>query len=71
MLNTKTYFASGLFQDGTETATFPRSREGLDSAYEFIGNAFAWEIKCGAELVDECDPWKEDRIEEANRVTHG
>ena len=71
MLNTKTYFVSGLFQDGTETATFPRSREGLDSAYEFVGDAFAWAIKCGDELVDECDPWEEDRIEMANCVTHG
>ena len=70
-MNTKTYSVSGLFETGTETATFPRSREGLDSAYDFIGNAFAWEIKCGAELVDEYDPWLEADKEEANRVTHG
>ena len=71
MDNTTTYHVSGLFETGTETATFPRSREGLNGAYDFVGNAFAWEIKCGAELVDECDPWKEDDIEEANRVAHG
>ena len=57
---TATYTASGLFETGTETATFDRSREGLTAAYEFVSNAFAWEIKCGAELVDECDPWEED-----------
>jgi len=64
-MEAKLYSVSGLFETGTETATFDRSREGLDSAYKFVGNAFAWEIKCGSELVDECDPWKEDDKAEA------
>ena len=64
-MEAKLYNVSGLFETGTETATFDRSREGLDAAYEFVGNAFAWEIKCGSELVDECDPWAEDDRDES------
>jgi hypothetical protein len=64
-MEAKLYSVSGLFETGTETATFDRSREGLDAAYDFVGNAVAWEIKCGSELVDECDPWREDDEAEA------
>ena len=71
IMEAKLYTVSGLFETGTETTTFDRSREGLSKAYDFVGNAFAWEIKCGSELVDECDPWAEDAREEANRLTHG
>ena len=59
MDNTNTYHVSGLFETGTETATFPRSREGLDGAYAFVGNAAAYVIKCGDEVVEELDPWAE------------
>lgn len=61
IMETKLYSVSGLFETGSEIATFDRSRE----AYDFVGNAFAWQIKCGSELVDECDPWREDDIAEA------
>ena len=71
IMNTKTYFASGLFETGTETATFDRTREGLESAYEFMSGAAAYVIKCGGEVVEEFDPWLEADIQEANRVTHG
>lgn len=64
-MEAKLYSVSGLFETGTEIATFDRSREGLEQAYDFVGNAFAWQIKCGSELVDECDPWKEDDEAEA------
>ena len=70
-MEAKLYSVSGLFETGSQTATFDRSREGLDAAYEFVGNAFAWRITCGCELVDECDPWRQRDIEEANRVSHG
>ena len=63
-MEAKLYDVSGLFETGTETATFDRSREGLGAAYEFVNNAFAWEIKCGSELVDECDPWTEEDRDE-------
>ena len=59
MDNTNTYHVSGLFETGTETATFPRSREGLNGAYDFVGNAVAYVIKCGDEVVEELDPWAE------------
>ena len=59
MDNTNTYHVSGLFETGTETATFPRSREGLDGAYAFVGNAAAYVIKCGDEVVEDLDPWAE------------
>ena len=58
-MTTATYTASGLFETGTETATFDRSREGLTAAYDFVYDAMAWQIKCGDELVDELDPWAE------------
>ena len=60
MDNTNTYHVSGLFETGTETATFPRSREGLNGAYDFVGNAVAYVIKCGDEVVEEIDPWADD-----------
>ena len=56
-MDNKTYYVSGLFETGTETATFPRSREGLDGAYDFVSNAAAYVIKCGDEVVEEVDPW--------------
>ena len=56
-MDNKTYYVSGLFETGTETATFPRSREGLDGAYDFVSNAAAYGIKCGDEVVEEVDPW--------------
>ena len=56
-MDNKTYYVSGLFETGTETATFPRSREGLNGAYDFVGNAVAYVIKCGDEVVEEVDPW--------------
>ena len=59
MDNTNTYHVSGLFETGTETATFPRTREGLNGAYNFVGNAAAYVIKCGDEVVEEIDPWAE------------
>ena len=59
MDNTNTYHVSGLFETGTETATFPRSREGLNGAYDFVSNAAAYVIKCGDEVVEEVDPWAE------------
>lgn len=65
IMEAKLYSVSGLFETGTEIATFDRSREGLEQAYDFVGNAFAWQIKCGSELVDECDPWREDDEAEA------
>jgi len=60
MDNTNTYHVSGLFETGTETATFPRSREGLNEAYSFAHNAAAYVIRCGAEVVEEFDPWADD-----------
>ena len=60
MDNTNTYHVSGLFETGTENATFPRTREGLNGAYDFVGNAAAYVIKCGGEVVEELDPWAED-----------
>ena len=60
MDNTNTYHVSGLFETGTENATFPRTREGLDGAYAFAHNAAAYVIRCGAEVVEELDPWAED-----------
>ncbi len=59
MDNTNTYHVSGLFETGTENATFPRTREGLDGAYAFAHNAAAYVIKCGDEVVEELDPWAE------------
>ena len=59
-MDNKIYYVSGLFETGTETATFPRSREGLDGAYDFVSNAAAYVIKCGGEVVEELDPWAED-----------
>ena len=56
-MDNKTYYVSGLFETGTETATFPRSREGLAGAYDFVSNAAAYVIKCGDEVVEEVDPW--------------
>ena len=56
-MDNKTYHVSGLFETGTETATFPRSRVGLDGAYDFVSNAAAYVIKCGDEVVEEVDPW--------------
>ena len=56
-MDNKTYHVSGLFETGTETATFPRSREGLNGAYDFVSNAGAYVIKCGDEVVEEVDPW--------------
>ena len=56
-MDNKTYHGSGLFETGTETATFPRSREGLNGAYDFVSNAAAYVIKCGDEVVEEVDPW--------------
>ena len=56
-MDNKTYYVSGLFETGTETATFPRSREGLDGAYDFVSNAAAYVITCGDEVVEEGDPW--------------
>ena len=56
-MDNKTYHVSGLFETGTETATFPRSREGLNGAYDFVSNAAAYVIKCGDEGVEEVDPW--------------
>ena len=56
-MDNKTYHVSGLFETGTETATFPRSREGLNGAYDFVSNAAAYVIKCGDEVVEEGDPW--------------
>ena len=44
MLNTKTYFASGQFRDGTEYAYFPICHEGLDAAYDFVRGAADWQI---------------------------
>ena len=58
-MDNKTYHVSGLFETGTENATFPRTREGLDGAYDFVSNAAAYVIKCGDELVEEVDPWAE------------
>lgn len=55
-MDAKVYTASGLFETGTETASF----ETQAAAREFVRNAFAWQIKCGAKLVDECNPWEED-----------
>ena len=60
MDNTNTYHVSGLCETGTETTTFPRSREGLNGAYDFVGNAAAYVIRCGAEVVEEFDPWADD-----------
>ena len=60
MDNTNTYHVSGLFETGTETTTFPRSRKGLNGAYDFVGNAFAYIIKCGDEVVEELDPWADE-----------
>ena len=57
IMDNKTYHVSGLFETGTENATFPRSREGLDGAYDFVSNAAAYVIKCGDEVVEELDPW--------------
>ena len=59
IMDNKIYYVSGLFETGTETATFPRSREGLDGAYDFVSNAAAYVIKCGDEVVEELDPWAE------------
>ena len=59
IMDNKTYHVSGLFETGTETATFPRTREGLNGAYDFVGNAAAYVIKCGDEVVEELDPWAE------------
>ena len=59
IMDNKTYHVSGLFETGTENATFPRSREGLDGAYDFVSNAAAYVIKCGDEVVEEVDPWAE------------
>ena len=59
MDNTNTYHVSGLFETGTETATFPRTRDGLNGAYNFVCNAAADVIKCGDEVVEEIDPWAE------------
>ena len=59
-MSNNTYHVSGLFETGTETATFPRTREGLNGAYDFIGNAAAYVIKCGDELGEEFDPWADD-----------
>ena len=59
IMDNKTYHVSGLFETGTENATFPRSREGLDGAYDFVSNAAAYVIKCGDEVVEELDPWAE------------
>ena len=59
-MDNKTYNVSGLFETGTENATFPRSREGLDGAYDFVSNAAAYVIKCGDEVVEELDPWADD-----------
>jgi hypothetical protein len=59
IMDNKTYHVSGLFETGTENATFPRTREGLDGAYDFVSNAAAYVIKCGDELVEEVDPWAE------------
>jgi len=58
-MDNKTYHVSGLFETGTENATFPRTREGLNGAYDFVGNAAAYVIKCGDEVVEELDPWAE------------
>ena len=60
MDNTTTYHVSGLFETGTETSTFPRTREGLDGAYAFAHNAAAYVIRCGAEVVEEFDPWADE-----------
>ncbi len=56
-MDNKTYYVSGLFETGTETTTFPRTRDGLDGAYDFVRNAAAYVIKCGDEVVEEVDPW--------------
>ena len=61
------YSVSGLFQEGASVKTFPNGREGLASAYEWVGNAFAWQIKFGEELVDQFDPWREDDEDEARK----
>lgn len=64
-MEAKLYTVSGQFETGTEIALFDRSRDGLNKAYEWVFNACAWQIKCGSELVDECDPWREDDVAEA------
>jgi hypothetical protein len=58
MENNTTYIASGQFRDGTEIATFDRTREGLESAYEFVSGAANYRITCGGEIVEESDPWE-------------
>ena len=68
-MSNKTYYVSGLFETGTETATFPRTREGLNGAYDFVGNAAAYVIKCGDELVEEFDPWADDMHREMASVS--
>jgi len=63
MTTSNTYSVSGQFRNGTDVASFPRTREGLESAYKWIYDAAAWQIKCGSELVDEFDPWADERVE--------
>ena len=60
MDNTNTYHVTGLFETGTENATFPKSRDGLTEAYSFAHNAAAYVIKCGEEVVEEFDPWADE-----------
>ena len=59
MENNTTYIASGQFRDGTEIATFDRTREGLESAYEFVSGAANYRITCGGEIVEDFDPWND------------
>jgi len=68
-MSNKTYHVSGLFETGTETATFPRTREGLESAYSYAHNAAAYVISCGKEVVEEFDPWADDMHREMSSTS--
>lgn len=65
MENNTTYTASGLFETGTEIATFDRTREGLEAAYDFVSGAAAYRITCGGEIVEDFDPWTDQESAEA------
>ena len=65
MENNTTYTASGLFETGTEIATFDRTREGLEAAYDFVSGAVAYRITCGGEVVEDFNPWDDQDSAEA------
>ena len=49
---TRVYYSTATGEAYPEAREFPKSRDGLEEAYQFVEGADDWEVSHGCEVVD-------------------